>query len=393
MPERRSCLETGEQFTVTDRELAFLDSITPRFSGTEFPFPVADYSPETRLRRLMAFRNERCLFQRICDRTGDRILSVYPPTARHPVIHNDIWWSKETDNTQFAREFDFTRPFFEQIAELIDVVPRMHLFIYSSDRQINSDYINCAGDLKDCYLIFGAARDERCYHSHYINDSYGCVDNYYCMNSTHCFDCVDVDTCNTLFFSQSCKQCAESYFLYDCRGCTNCIGCVGLRQKEYHLFNRKVSKQEFEQVRTEILAEGWASIDRFRSKYEDLLASYPRRPMHGDNNENSSGDFIWNTKNCYYCFDMYNAEDCLYCTWFADGKDCMDYFAWGEAEKCYQVTSGGDGMYGSVCCSMSYGARHSYYLDLCMYCQNCFGCVGLTHERFSILNTRYSEKE
>jgi hypothetical protein len=38
------------------------------------------------------------------------------------------------------------------------------MFTYADDRQINSDDANCAGDLRNCYLLFASQEDEDGYY-------------------------------------------------------------------------------------------------------------------------------------------------------------------------------------------------------------------------------------
>ena len=256
----------------------------------------------------------------------------------------------------------------------------------------NSRYTNCAGDLKNCYLIFGAGRAEGCSYSNYITDCYQCVDCFFVLGSNNCYECIDVENGNNLLYSLNSKDCYDSVFLYDCRSCHDCIGCVGLRTKAYCIFNQQLTKEEFSKRKNELLGNRSAILNT-KEQFEKLQRAVPRKYIHGDKNENVVGDFVWNSRNCFECYDTSNAEDCRYCTWFLDGKDSMDIFSWGEAELCYEVSGGGEGMYGSLFTGMSYGCRNAYYLDLCVYSKNCFACVGLKNKEFCILNKQYSETE
>ena len=243
---KQLCRESGEEFGISEAELRFYQKASPRFGEERFPIPPPTLSPSCRERRRMAWRNERSLYVRSCDKTGQQMISMYSPDAPFPVWHGKQWWDDANDATEHGRPVDFSRSLFDQLQELQAVVPRMHMFTYALDRMVNSDYTNCSGDLKDCYMTFCCARNERCMYSTAINDSYGCVDNFFVHKSENCYDCIDIENCHSLVSSQSCKQCYDSYFLYDCRGCRNCIACAGLRQKEYHILNKPYSKEEYE---------------------------------------------------------------------------------------------------------------------------------------------------
>lgn len=390
---KQICRESKEEFEISDRELAFYEKASPVIGGKQLRIPPPQLSPACRERRRMAWRNERCLYVRKCDKTGAQIISMYSPDAPFPVWHGKEWWDPDFDATEFGRAVDLNRPLFEQLQELQQVVPRMHMFTYALDRMVNSDYTNCSGDLKDCYMTFCCARNERCMYSTAINDSYGCVDNFFVHKGDNCYDCIDIENCHSIVSSQSCKQCYDSYYLYDCRGCRNCIACAGLRQKEYHILNKPYSKEEFEKIKAQRFGGSFSTIKDIYRPFQQLLLEVPRRPLHGDKNENSTGDFISNTKNCVACYDVIDAEDCSYCTWFNNGKDCMDFYSWGEGELCYEVCGCGDTAYQVLFSSMATGMRQSYYTDMCNYCKNCLLCVGLRNKEYCILNKQYRKED
>ena len=392
MSETKNCKQCGEQFIIEDDDLLFYKKISPTFDGKVYEIPSPTFCPECRMQRRMSFRNEHVLYKRKCDKTNENIISMYNPDVPFPVWHLKVWWSDENDATVFGKEIDFNQNIFYQMKDLQKLVPRAHIFTYALDRLENSIYTNCSGDLKDCYLIFSASRDENCYYSHYIMDSYKCMDILYGVKSSFCYQCIDIFSCNNVLFSQNCRNCTDSLYLFDCRGCDKCLGCVGLRNKKYFILNKQVNKEEFDKNFAK-LKKDKNFRDDFNKKYFDLLASKPRRYMIGEHNENCTGNSVSNSKNCGYCFDTTDAEDSKYCTWFDKGKDCMDFYAWGEAEWCYEVVSGGDHMYKCAFTASSYGDRDCYYLDNCYYCQNCFACVGLKKKQYCILNKQYSKEE
>ena len=60
-----------------------------------------------------------------------------------PVYDQAYRWSDAWDFRDYGRDFDFSRPFFEQFAELLEVVPQPNLTSnYLLDE--NSEYTNYA---------------------------------------------------------------------------------------------------------------------------------------------------------------------------------------------------------------------------------------------------------
>lgn len=387
-----ACLSCNTSFSILKEDQESLKKLSPRIADTIYPLPHPKLCPSCRQIRRMAWRNERNLYTRTCSKSGKQLIGAFSPDKPFPVYDNALWWSEDNDATSFGKPIDFNRSIFSQMEELQKVVPRLNVFNYSEDRMENSRYTNCAGDLKNCYLIFASGRDESCSYCTYINDSFQCMDCFFVMHSNNCYECIDIEGCNHLLYSLNSKDCYDSYFLYDCRGCHDCIGCVGLRKKSYCIFNQQFSKEEFLEQKATLL-KNRAAISNTRERFAKLLPTVPRKYIHGDKNENVVGDFVWNSKNCFECYDTANSEDCRYCTWYCDGKDSMDVYAWGETELCYEISGGGDTMYGSLFTALSFGCRNSYYLDLCVYAKNCFACVGLKNKEFCILNKQYTERE
>ena len=393
-----SCNSCGARFEVTEAERKLYERISPRFGERVCVIPPPKQCPRCREQRRMSWRNERNIFTRSCSQTGKRLYSAYTPDSAFPVLDNAVWWQDDQDAVRYGRPLDLKRSVFEQLRELQQLVPRLSNFNYPDDRMINSAYTNCAGDLKDCYLVFASGRNEKCLYGMYLTDCFSCVDCFFVTNCTNCYEGVDLVTCHSVFYSADCRECSESYFLRDCRNCTDCVGCVGLRNKRYHIFNQPFSPEEYRQE-CERLGVGrsrklsHASRAALARRFEELSSELPKRATHGENNEGSRGDYISNTKSCVNCFDTFNSRDCLHCTWFSEGRDSADVYAWGEMELCYFISGGGQDMYGCAFTAMSYACKESFYLDLCLYCKNCFGCVGLKNKEYCLFNQQLSKAE
>lgn len=67
--ETRKCRISGEDFSVTHKDLEFYDQLSPLFSGKKYSIPMPTLSPDERQRRRLAWRNEQKLYKRKCDRS------------------------------------------------------------------------------------------------------------------------------------------------------------------------------------------------------------------------------------------------------------------------------------------------------------------------------------
>jgi len=380
------CQNCKTEFKIVDEDRAF-------YKKMDVPEPT--FCPDCRMQRRFAFRNERALYKRKCDLCKKDVIGVYRENTSFPVYCSDCWHSDKWDVSQFYLGVDFSRPFFEQLKELQIKVPRPHSNNARNFRFINSTYTNCAGDLKDCYLIFGALTDENCAYSHYINNSKDCYDTLYCLKSEKCYECFDVEKCYDLSFSQSCVECRDSMFLFDCRNCSNCIGCVGLRSKSYHIFNKPYTKEDYLKEREKIDLNSHSGISDFREKYlKEVYYKFPRKYYHGQMNKDFSGDYVSSSEKTYDAFYTKNARNVKFSFWNLNAKDVYDYFSWGDTEFSYECVACGDGTYGCKFIDTSWSnIRNLEYTSLCYSSSDLFGCIGLRKKQYHILNKQYTKEE
>ena len=125
--------------------------------------PPPTWCPECRFQRRLTFRNERVLYKRDCDLCGQDMVTIFAPEKPIKVYCSPCWWSDKWDPLVYAQEYDPARTFFDQFNELLGKTPWPNL-INGYASLVRSDYVNHAGYLKDCYLIFSA---DKCENVHY----------------------------------------------------------------------------------------------------------------------------------------------------------------------------------------------------------------------------------
>ncbi|MBI5621582.1 hypothetical protein HY933_01800 [Candidatus Falkowbacteria bacterium] len=237
-----NCKQCTVDFTITDNDRAFYERISPVFAGKKLLIPPPNLCPDCRYQGRLIFRNERNLYHRKSNATGKDIVSIYSSDNPTVVYEHDYWYGDDWDPLSFGREFDFSRPFFEQYGEMKNLVPRIAL---SSAHSINSEYTNQAQNNKNCYLITSSNGNEDCIHSHWLQNCHYCVDGLMNEWSEACYGCIDIFKCYNGKYLQHCSQCTDCIFCFDCKGCISCLGCFGLRNQKYHIFNQPVSEAEF----------------------------------------------------------------------------------------------------------------------------------------------------
>lgn len=389
----RTCARCSTAFEITDHDLDFYEKVSPQFAGKKELVPPPTHCPACRRQRRLTFRNERNLYHRKCDLTGKQMISQYADPSLKVYITSE-WWGDTWNALSYGRDVDFSRPFFDQFKELVREVP--HMCVANDSSNVNSEYANQTGMLKNCYLVFDADACENGLYLHTGKHSNSCTDCLRPFNCELCYECVDCLRCYRTFFSQNSENCSDSWFLNDCKGCKNCFGCANLRNKEYFMFNEFVGKEKFEETMRQFRLSSHSGLKHAKDQIREWLLSQPTKSNHNISTENSSGDFLINVQNASMCFDCRDLRDCTYCTNISDrAADCMDYDVWGfDAELLYEVMTSGYNTSRNLFCNDSWSNVHDLlYTDNCFNSSYLFGCVGLKKNQYCILNKQYTKDE
>jgi len=373
------CKLSGKKFEITDRDFAFY---------TKIGVPPPTLCPEERRRRRFAFRNERFLYKRKSSLSGKEIISCVHPDDPWPVYSSEEWFSDSWDAIQFGRPYDFSKTFFEQYLELQKSVPA--IAVNGLNNQ-NCPYANYAASCKNCHLIFGSVYCEDClYGNPYYCKS--CIDSLLIRDSELCYECVTCEKCYECFYCQDCAGSFGLLFCYDCHGSKNCIGSVGLRNKEYYIFNKPYSKEEYFQKKREMRFDSWEARERLYKEFEKFLISIPHRCMNLVNCEDCTGDHLLNSKNSHECYEHRNLHSCKWMTAGDGAKDCYECYSTGGPELCYQSITP-DNSYNCAFTVYCWKSQNVWYSENCHSSRDLFGCIGMKRRSFCILNKQYIKEE
>lgn len=379
----RICRITGKSFEITDKDLEFYRKIN---------VPPPTICPQERERRRMAWRNERNLYKSTSSETGKEIISVFGPELGYNACELPIWYSDQIDNSKYAQDFDFNRPFFEQFDELLRKVTLPALATVNT---VNSEYGQYVDGAKNCYLIFASDNCEDCYYVSYIWECKNCVDCYGALKCELCYECLDCKNCYKTLYSQFCMQCSDCEFCFDCKSCEYCFGSSGLRHKKYTFFNEQLTKEEYEKRLKQAYPLTEEKIKEYTSRTNELSLKIPRKFAQISKSENSTGDFLTSCKNCEECYDCYNDEECK---WVFNGpknnKFCYDCTGVNRGELIYEAVASAAESYNLAYCILCWISNNN--LRYCYYClnsKNLFGCIGLKRNEYCILNKQYTKEE
>ena len=148
------------------------------------------------------------------------------------------------------------------------------------------------------------------------------------------------------------KNCSDSYFLEDCSGCRDCIFCYNLVNKQYCIFNKQYSKEEYEKYVNALNLNSREGFNGAYNFWRQESLKFPKKALHNVNTENCYGEYISNSKDCYNCYMVHsNNQDCTnVLVGFPGLKDSHSCCFSGEnAELMYMTICSGASSYNAIC--------------------------------------------
>lgn len=341
----------------------------------------------------MTWMNERNLYRVKDAATGQEIFSGIPPQSGIGSYESGYWWSDAWDSMEYGREYDFSRTFFEQLRDLTHQVPWPARNV---TRLVASEYSNNAGALKNCYLCFNGGDNEDCA---YLIDAYKSRNSFDISTTEQVelsYQSVEVADSYRSYFSIYCDKINDVWFSRDLTGCTNCFGCVNLRNKQYYIFNKPHTKEEYVEKLKSMRLDTHSGLEKAKKEVLAFWKEFPYKFYHGIQNVNVSGECLHNAKNVHISYDVEDIEDSKYCFDVSMGvKDSYDFSTWGDkCERMYEVNGSGEGCKDVKFTFNCWPAISDIeYSVECHSSSNLFGCVGLTKKSYCIFNKQYTPEE
>lgn len=274
--------------------------------------------------------------------------------------------------------------FLAEYTKLQLATPRLSGYV-SSD-SVNSDYNHNVAGAKNCYLLANAVRNENCM---YGRDFYGdtdCMDCDHVTDCTLCYQCLNCANCYDCNFLQDCQNCQDCRYGYFLKGCKNCVGCVGLKQKQFHIFNEPYSEIEYRAKISELTS------DDIKRRFEELKREVPRVGFLQTDSENFTGNGVYHCRNVFESFDVRECQDGGYLLECRKVTDSWDISVLEDSEMCYQISSS----HILNNCNFCFFCVESSDLEYCeglASCKDCFGCISLHRKQYYILNQPYTKDE
>jgi hypothetical protein len=117
--EKRNCQNCKLEFTIEPDDFLFYERIK---------IPPPTFCANCRHQRRLTYRNTHSLYKRKDSFSGNDLISIYSSDKDLTVIDQKIWWGDSWDPFDYGIDYDFSKPFFEQLKNLFKKIPRRAMY-------------------------------------------------------------------------------------------------------------------------------------------------------------------------------------------------------------------------------------------------------------------------
>jgi len=120
---------------------------------------------------------------------------------------------------------------------------------------VSGDFIEESKKCMNCFSVFGGAENSKYLWLIYskLKDCYDL--DHSGQSSMECCDSSIIYPGNKIFFSRFIFNCHNIEYSYNCHSSSYLFGCVGLRNKQYCIFNKQYTKEKFVELREKIIKQ------------------------------------------------------------------------------------------------------------------------------------------
>jgi hypothetical protein len=379
-----TCQNCKKDFKIESDDFKFYEKIK---------VPAPTFCFDCRIKRKLAFLNERTLFKNKCRKCSKSIISMYSPESAYNIFCTSCYNDRD-DLFEYGVDYDFFKTFFEQFDQLWKKVPCLHLAHKNSNGE-RCEYANHVYHGKNVYLSYEVASSEDILYSKQVLEGNKiCLDCEIIHFNERAYELFgSTRNYNSRFLIRS-STCVDSAFLFNCQNCTDCFMSSNLRNKSYVFRNQQLSREEYLKVMKEFPLYSYAIQEKCKMELWKLSQNTICRFSNNRNIENCTGDYLDNSKNAFYCFTAVDIENSKYITFGTNTiRDSYDLIYVGKIELCYELANSG-----ARCNKAIFGLDNGSCFDTnyCVSCnnsKNLFGCVGLKNKEYCILNKQYTKEQ
>lgn len=322
---------------------------------------------------------------------------MYSPESPYTVYCTECWWSDKWNPEDYARDYDFSKPFFEQLNGHLHKVPIRGLAATKSVSEL-SPYTNHVDHSKNCYLIFYSDYNKDVQYGFYLTRDKSLLDCSVYWECEDCYDGMNGFKNNRVHGSRGNVHTSfDCYFIRDAKNAEHCFGSANLHNKKYVFFNEQLTKEEYEKKVGEIDLGSYKAYQETKARAAEVWKNSIPNPCYDYMfNDNCTGNYVFYSKNCKECYDSGYCEDCKYMMLIKSPsvKDSYDYTDWGEsAERIYEGITVGNKVADVKFSQDIHNSHNVEYSKSCMDDSFLFGCSGLRSKSYYIFNKKYNKED
>lgn len=378
--ETKNCQNCKKEFTITEIELSL---------GEKIGLDISTVCSDCLLKQHLSFWLFGKFRKGKSDFSGENFITVLPENNRYPIYSAKEWFSDKWEGFDYGFDYNPNELFFSQFKKLQEKIPHPH---QNGANNTNCEYCDDVWNSKDCYLSRSMEYCEDLLYSYRNLKIKNSIDTVICFSSEKLFSSLNCINCYKLFYSRNSKDCIDSFFLFDCRNCQDCFMCWNLRGKNYCIENVQYTKEEYKEKLKDFNLGSYSVVESLKNHFENILKNEAIHKLNFNIKAyNSTGNNLLNVNNCYNCNTISESEDT------ANAIRGMKHKSTLNANGSWYIELSGN----CIGCLNSYDikysswaqSRYSEYLDLCIECEYCFGCVGIKKKKYCILNKQYTKEE
>lgn len=145
-PHQRTCQQCEKVFNIFEEDIEFYKKLR---------VPPPKLCSECRLQRRLGWRINflPIFYKKTCFTPGhkEKIISFYSEENPVKIYDDDYYLSDKWDALEFGRDYDFSKPFFEQFQQLSLAVP--HQSLHKDPKSVDCDYVVSGVSSKNCYYV------------------------------------------------------------------------------------------------------------------------------------------------------------------------------------------------------------------------------------------------
>ncbi len=379
------CQNCKADFVIAPDDFGFYEKIK---------VPLPTFCPDCRRQRRWAWRNNMSLYSRECDMCKKSMLSIYSPDSGLTIYCNKCWWSDKWDPKSYGREYDFSRPFFTQMAELAKEVPHMAIVNDDGIASLNCEYTHDWWFSKNCYMCLSGWYVDNVLYSFFIIAGKDIMDSMNIRSKNEwLYECNIVANSYRFKYGNYAIACIDCQFVKYAGNCQDCFMCVNIKDKKYFFKNKQYSKEDYEKILQSYRLDTYSGLEKAKKEFQEFLVeNQTHRYAHVLKSERCTGDVISYSKNCKDCYIVKKSENCRHCDYMSANKECYDLTMTGESSECYDSVTV-DQSQANLFGIFSVKSQDVRYTQHCHASKDLFGCVGMKKGKHSILNREYTKEE